>query len=75
MTRAPPEYMLIFLPVESQLKSRLCRDSLGAVLGAAVGLLLVQAAWPAPMSDQAIRETAHDIFKQLIEINTTDSVG
>ena len=27
------------------------------------------------MSDAAARTMAHDIFKQLIEINTTDSVG
>src|SRR5665213_2009418 len=35
----------------------------------------VQTAWPAPPSDAAGREMAHDIFKQLIEINTTDSIG
>jgi acetylornithine deacetylase/succinyl-diaminopimelate desuccinylase-like protein len=29
----------------------------------------------APQSDAVTRETAHDIFKQLIEINTTDSIG
>jgi acetylornithine deacetylase/succinyl-diaminopimelate desuccinylase-like protein len=29
----------------------------------------------APLSDSATRSLAHDIFKQLIEINTTDSVG
>jgi acetylornithine deacetylase/succinyl-diaminopimelate desuccinylase-like protein len=35
-----------------------------------------QAAWSAPpQSDAVTRETAHDIFKQLIEINTTDSIG
>jgi acetylornithine deacetylase/succinyl-diaminopimelate desuccinylase-like protein len=27
------------------------------------------------LSPEATRETAHDIFKQLIEINTTDSIG
>jgi acetylornithine deacetylase/succinyl-diaminopimelate desuccinylase-like protein len=27
------------------------------------------------MSDSAVRSTAHDIFKELIEINTTDSIG
>ena len=38
--------------------------------------LCVQSAWGAsPMSDAAVRATAHDIFKQLIEINTTDSIG
>ena len=35
-----------------------------------------QAAWSAPPQSEAVtRETAHDIFKQLIEINTTDSIG
>lgn len=35
-----------------------------------------QAAWSAaPQTDAVTRETAHDIFKQLIEINTTDSIG
>jgi acetylornithine deacetylase/succinyl-diaminopimelate desuccinylase-like protein len=29
----------------------------------------------APQSEAVTRETAHDIFKQLIEINTTDSIG
>jgi acetylornithine deacetylase/succinyl-diaminopimelate desuccinylase-like protein len=34
------------------------------------------AAWPAaPQSDAVTREMAHDIFRQLIEINTTDSIG
>jgi acetylornithine deacetylase/succinyl-diaminopimelate desuccinylase-like protein len=31
--------------------------------------------WSAAESDAATRKNAHDIFKQLIEINTTDSVG
>jgi acetylornithine deacetylase/succinyl-diaminopimelate desuccinylase-like protein len=34
-----------------------------------------QALCAAPESDADIRKSAHDIFKQLIEINTTDSVG
>src|ERR1700722_14136888 len=35
-----------------------------------------QTAWcAAPESDAVTRETAHDIFRQLIEINTTDSIG
>jgi len=35
-----------------------------------------QSAWCAtPQSDAAVRAAAHDIFKQLIEINTTDSIG
>jgi len=38
--------------------------------------LCAQTAWPAaPQSDAATREMAHDIFKQLIEINSTDSIG
>ena len=38
--------------------------------------LCIHAAWAAaPQSDTVTRETAHDIFKQLIEINTTDSIG
>jgi acetylornithine deacetylase/succinyl-diaminopimelate desuccinylase-like protein len=34
-------------------------------------------AWAAaaPQSDAVTRESAHDIFRQLIEINTTDSIG
>ena len=44
--------------------------------GTILSALCVQSAWGAsPMSDVAVRATAHDIFKQLIEINTTDSVG
>ncbi len=42
-------------------------------------LLLLCAAWFVPVAnaqaDTATRQLAHDIFKQLIEINTTDSVG
>jgi acetylornithine deacetylase/succinyl-diaminopimelate desuccinylase-like protein len=48
--------------------------SFGVVLSA----LCVQTAWcatPMSMSDAAVRAMAHDIFKQLIEINTTDSIG
>jgi acetylornithine deacetylase/succinyl-diaminopimelate desuccinylase-like protein len=38
--------------------------------------LCAQAAAPASSADDAVtRKNAHDIFKQLIEINTTDSVG
>jgi acetylornithine deacetylase/succinyl-diaminopimelate desuccinylase-like protein len=38
--------------------------------------LATQTAWSgAPQSQQTTRNMAHDIFKQLIEINTTDSVG
>jgi len=37
--------------------------------------LCAQAICAAPESDAVTRKNAHDIFKQLIEINTTDSVG
>jgi acetylornithine deacetylase/succinyl-diaminopimelate desuccinylase-like protein len=38
--------------------------------------LCAQTAWPAAAQNDAVtRETAHDVFKQLIEINTTDSIG
>ena len=36
---------------------------------------LCQSAWSAPQSEQVTHAMAHDIFKQLIEINTTDSIG
>ncbi len=42
---------------------------------AAVFALGPQAAWCAPESETAVHKTAYDIFKQLIEINTTDSIG
>jgi len=42
---------------------------------AAVCALGMQAAWCAPENEAAIHKTAYDIFKQLIEINTTDSIG
>jgi acetylornithine deacetylase/succinyl-diaminopimelate desuccinylase-like protein len=41
-----------------------------------VAVLCIQTSWSAAtQSDAATRDMAHDIFKQLIEINTTDSVG
>jgi acetylornithine deacetylase/succinyl-diaminopimelate desuccinylase-like protein len=44
--------------------------------GLAVSAFCAQTAWCASsMSDAAVRDMAHDIFKQLIEINTTDSIG
>jgi hypothetical protein len=39
------------------------------------GALSLPAAWSAPAGDPVARQLAHDIFKQLVEINTTDSVG
>ena len=54
------------------MNQRAALKSIGVVLSALCALT----AWGAsPMSDAAVRATAHDIFKQLIEINTTDSVG
>jgi acetylornithine deacetylase/succinyl-diaminopimelate desuccinylase-like protein len=39
-------------------------------------VLSIQASWSAAtQSDAVTRALAHDIFKQLIEINTTDSIG
>jgi acetylornithine deacetylase/succinyl-diaminopimelate desuccinylase-like protein len=55
------------------LKNRARMNSTIVLICAAVG---GQTAWSAaPQSDAVTRETAHDIFKQLIEINTTDSIG
>ncbi|MGP8096466.1 MAG: peptidase M20, partial [Steroidobacteraceae bacterium] len=52
---------------------RLTRADISDILFLALG---AQTAWCAtPQSDAAVRATAHDIFKQLIEINTTDSIG
>ena len=45
------------------------------LIGVLVCALGIQGAWCAPEGDAAIHQTAHDIFKQLIEINTTDSIG
>jgi acetylornithine deacetylase/succinyl-diaminopimelate desuccinylase-like protein len=39
------------------------------------GAIFLPAAWSAPSGDPTTRQLAHDIFKQLVEINTTDSVG
>src|ERR1700746_2775285 len=44
-------------------------------IGAFVCILGIQTACAAPETPAEIHETAHDIFKQLIEINTTDSIG
>ena len=40
-----------------------------------ISALSAQAAWAAAQSEAVTREMARDIFKQLIEINTTDSIG
>jgi acetylornithine deacetylase/succinyl-diaminopimelate desuccinylase-like protein len=50
------------------------RSSVGCFV-AIVWALCAQVVCAAPESDAVTRKNAHDIFKQLIEINTTDSVG
>ena len=49
----------------------------GVVLGSVLffGLCVLSYGQAVSDADQASRKLAHDIFKQLIEINTTDSVG
>jgi acetylornithine deacetylase/succinyl-diaminopimelate desuccinylase-like protein len=47
-------------------------SGIGAIL---IGLCVQAAAAANPDGDAVTRKNAHDIFKQLIEINTTDSVG
>ncbi len=44
-------------------------------IGAAICALAAPNAWCAALADSAVHDTAHDVFKQLIEINTTDSSG
>jgi acetylornithine deacetylase/succinyl-diaminopimelate desuccinylase-like protein len=44
-------------------------------IGVVLAVLAAPFAWCAPLTDSAAHDTAHDIFKQLIEINTTDSIG
>ena len=54
------------------MKNRTIRRSLTALfLALCAGAPLAAA----PLSEAETHQTAHDIFKQLIEINTTDSVG
>ena len=53
------------------MKHRTRMQSTGIVLAAVAAPI----AWGAPLSDPAVHDTAHDVFKQLIEINTTDSIG
>jgi acetylornithine deacetylase/succinyl-diaminopimelate desuccinylase-like protein len=46
------------------------------VVAIIAGQCCTQRAWSAaPTSDAATRQIGHDVFKELIEINTTDSVG
>ena len=50
------------------------------LIAALILLALTRAAaatepFPSPQTDEAARQLARDLFKQLIEINTTDSVG
>jgi acetylornithine deacetylase/succinyl-diaminopimelate desuccinylase-like protein len=53
------------------LKYRACLTSIAVLIGS----VCLQPAWPAAERQEATRKMAHDIFKQLIEINTTDSIG
>jgi acetylornithine deacetylase/succinyl-diaminopimelate desuccinylase-like protein len=53
------------------LKCRACLVWI-AVISTTVG---IESAWCSPLDERATRSLAHDIFKQLVEINTTDSVG
>ncbi len=46
-----------------------------AALALAAGIFLAARTLSAPLSESETHSLAHDIFKQLIEINTTDSVG
>jgi acetylornithine deacetylase/succinyl-diaminopimelate desuccinylase-like protein len=46
-----------------------------ALIAVIVGSIGIDSAWSAPPDEPAKRQLAHDIFKQLIEINTTDSIG
>ncbi len=50
------------------------RSALG-LLAASLSLLAPAQSAPTATLDPATRQLAHDVFKQLIEINTTDSVG
>jgi len=52
--------------------TRALTRTLALALGASAPLL---AAWALPLSDPAANALAHDIFRQLIEIDTTESTG
>jgi acetylornithine deacetylase/succinyl-diaminopimelate desuccinylase-like protein len=69
LTKERIGYILIFCPGEPFLKNNQTLAA-SALLGAAC-LLPAHGASP----PDAVRTMAHDIFKQLIEINTTDSIG
>jgi acetylornithine deacetylase/succinyl-diaminopimelate desuccinylase-like protein len=65
-----PDFLLLWGDTNLKYRARL-KPIIVLVCG-----LCAQAAWPAAsQKDAATREMAHDIFKQLIEINTTDSIG
>jgi acetylornithine deacetylase/succinyl-diaminopimelate desuccinylase-like protein len=65
-----PDFLLLWGDTKLKYRARL-KPIIVVVCG-----LCAQAAWPAASQrDAATREMAHDIFKQLIEINTTDSIG
>ena len=65
--------------MESHLKHRTWFASaaiaIAIAIAAAAGVLRAGVGWSAAVGEPANRILAHDIFKQLIEINTTDSVG
>jgi acetylornithine deacetylase/succinyl-diaminopimelate desuccinylase-like protein len=65
----------MFLKTRSPAQSihRITAAGIASALGALLAFPLQAAA--APLSDAATRALAHDIFKQLVEINTTDSIG
>lgn len=51
------------------------RNGVNRTVFAVFACVWMQAAGAAPQSDPATKQLAHDIFKELVEINTTDSVG
>jgi acetylornithine deacetylase/succinyl-diaminopimelate desuccinylase-like protein len=53
------------------LKKHAALASIAALLYA----ICAQSSWPSADGEALTRKNAHDIFKQLIEINTTDSIG
>jgi acetylornithine deacetylase/succinyl-diaminopimelate desuccinylase-like protein len=53
----------------------LCEHGQMRINGVVLGLVLFLAMAPGAQLDDATRTLSHDIFRQLIEINTTDSVG
>jgi acetylornithine deacetylase/succinyl-diaminopimelate desuccinylase-like protein len=74
LTRVNIGYILRFL--EACRRFFLKHRSWLTLVGVIIGAICVQSGWAAgAQSEQVTRKMAHDIFKQLIEINTTDSIG